>query len=65
MVCLLALLAAMFGFMPFCEAHMESGIIFFAVSMVIRLFKVSCSSKANKPVKPPNFMVDWYFVNSG
>ena len=63
-VCLLALLAATFGFTPFCEAHSASGIIFFAVRMVILLCIDSCNSSANNSVKPPNLIVDWYSVNS-
>ena len=64
-VCLFALLAATFDFMPFCDAHSASGIIFFAVSMLIRLCKDSCKSRENNSVKPPNFNVDWYLVNNG
>ena len=63
-VCLLALLAAMFGFTPCCDAQIESGIIFLAVSRVILLCKDSCKSSANNSVKPPDFIVDWYLENN-
>jgi hypothetical protein len=36
-VCLLALLAATFGFTPFCDAQRASGIILFAESMLLYL----------------------------
>ncbi len=64
-VCLLALLAATFDFMPFCDAQSDNGMIFFADSIVIRLCNASCMRRENNVVKPPNFNVDWYLVNNG
>jgi len=47
MVCLLALLAAVFPLRLFCLAQTESGMIFLADKKAMRLCKASCNNKAN------------------